>query len=458
MIDTNGASATTSDPRAGIEEAEQFIQRYAVIARGLPLVLALWSQATHQFERFDAFPYLAITSSTKRCGKTRTGELLEMLCANPMATVSATPAVIFRSIAEQKPTLIIDEAETLSTRSDRAEALREILNAGNRAGRMVRRCEAPSYRVRVFPIFCPKVIILIGDLSDTLADRCIPVQMKRRRNEPIQRFRRSVAANEAAAIRDKMAEWAARYSSAVVEWYNNHDLEFLQDREEEIWLPLFAVCSIAAPERFLELKAIAERLSQLKHDSEPTDYGLRLLADIREVFAARQEGRIATSALLVDLNALSESPWADWTHGNRLNSRSLAHLLKPFGIHSENLRFGESVAKGYTHPSFADAWECYLPPNSAASRYTATEPVNTGENADSQSATSTDCSAGGSGQLPNENGACSDVADNGQWDGSLTEAWQTCSVHGFGEHWKSDVGEWHCPLCQSPPSTSGNSA
>jgi hypothetical protein len=73
-----------------------------VLENGLPLVLSLWSIATHLFGGFDTFPYLAVTSPTKRCGKTRVGELLEGLCANPEATVQMTPAALFRLVHETK--------------------------------------------------------------------------------------------------------------------------------------------------------------------------------------------------------------------------------------------------------------------------------------------------------------------------------------------------------------------
>ena len=410
------------EPQSAIQEAEQLIRRYVVAAPGLPFVLALFSQATYLFECFDAFPYLAITSPTKRCGKTRTGELLELLCSNPLGTVSATPAVIFRSIANLKPTLIIDEAEALSARGEKAEALREILNAGHRAGRTVRRCEPPSQNVREFATFCPKVIILIGELPDTLADRCIPVQMKRHRSEQIERFRLRRAKEEAEPIRGAMVEWATVHAGGVADWYNNNGLPWLQDREEEIWLPLFAVCAVALPQRLPELQATAIRLSQLKADAEPTDYALTLLSDLRGIFAVRQASQIRTSTLVSDLNDSEQSPWRDWANGNGLNPRRLSRLLTPFGVRPENLRFGDTVVRGYKRQSLEDVWERYLPPDASASRYTATEAVNTGENRDSASATSADCSGNGNGEIANETGACSAVADGAQSEAELDAA------------------------------------
>ena len=68
-----------------VEELEALFSRFLALSLGLALVLALWSVATHLYELFDAFPYLAITSPTKRCGKTRVWELLGLVCFRPPA-------------------------------------------------------------------------------------------------------------------------------------------------------------------------------------------------------------------------------------------------------------------------------------------------------------------------------------------------------------------------------------
>src|SRR5712664_2744951 len=120
------------DGKSLVATLEGTFKKYLAIDAGLPLVLVLWTIASHAFECFDAFPYLAITSPTKRCGKTRLAEIIELLSANGLRTVSTTPAVIFRSIQmrsvkKEALTLIIDEAESLSTKSENADELRQIL-------------------------------------------------------------------------------------------------------------------------------------------------------------------------------------------------------------------------------------------------------------------------------------------------------------------------------------------
>ena len=56
------------DGAALVRDIEGFLGRFIVLPAHTALPLALWAVATFTFESFDAFPYLAITSPTKRCG------------------------------------------------------------------------------------------------------------------------------------------------------------------------------------------------------------------------------------------------------------------------------------------------------------------------------------------------------------------------------------------------------
>lgn len=354
---------------------EGTFKKYLALDVGLPLVLALWTLATHVFDCFDAFPYLAITSPTKRCGKTRLAEIVELFSCNGLRTVGATPAGVFRMIQmnelkDDTVTLIMDEAEVLGTKSERSEQLREILNAGYRRGQHVLRCERlgeNGYEPHRFNVYCPKVIALIGNLNDTLADRCIPIAMRRRKLcEHVERFFFSKATLEAKRVRKGLEKWA-KASSRRVKTCHRRDLEFLEDREAELWSPLFAVCAAADPDRLEQLKVIALRVSGSKQAEEPAEFGVLLLRDIREVFERNPEARLPTAGMLGALNAIDESPWAGWSRGVGLDARGLARLLKPFRISPHNVRFDENtVVKGYERSDFEEAWATYLPPGSAA--------------------------------------------------------------------------------------------
>jgi hypothetical protein len=87
------------------------------------------------------------------------------------------------------------------------------------------------------------------------------------------------------------------------------DLEFLQDREAELWLPLFSVCHVAAPHRVEELRLIALRIWRSKESDEP-EPGVLLLQDIKTIFEGNAESRISTTGLIYALNLCEESPWS----------------------------------------------------------------------------------------------------------------------------------------------------
>ena len=284
-----------------VDELEEFFSRFLALRQGLPLVLALWSLATHLHERFDAFPYLAVTSPTKRCGKTRACELVGFVCLRPQQTVSISPAALYRLVQAGKRTLLIDEAEYLGRkRDDRASILREILNAGYRKGQVVYRCKKTSkakgksethesFEPESFETFCPKALVLIGRLEDTLADRCIEVRMERRADAPIERFRFARVKAETAPLREAAESWAASNCAAVESYYHNNDVPYLQDREAELWLPLFSTCAVASPHRLADLETVAKRLAKVKSEDEPGEAGIELLRDIRDIFEANRE-------------------------------------------------------------------------------------------------------------------------------------------------------------------------
>lgn len=356
------------DPTQVVTDLEQFFSRFLMLRDGLPLVLASWSLATHLFEAFDAFPYLAITSPTKRCGKTRVCELISFACFEPLQAVNISSAALYRILGKGKRTLLIDEAESLShPRDEKAAALREILNAGYRRGSVVVRCKRTSkgakdeemedtHEPEEFPTYCPKVLVLIGRLQETLADRCIEIRMERRAGVELERFRFARVQAETRPLQRAANLWAGQNRKRVEDYYQNNDVPLLQDRESELWLPLFSVCAIAAPARLPELEFVALSLAAEKSAEEAADYSLQLLKDCEHVFSAAKCDKLPTAEILQALNSAEDRPWSGWSHGRGLNAHGLSKMLRPFQIHPQNIRLEfAGVVKGYLRQSFRNA-------------------------------------------------------------------------------------------------------
>ena len=344
-----------------IRLVESLFLDYLILPEGLPFVAALWAIGTRIFKSFDCFPYLTVTSPVKRCGKSRFAEILELLCANPLMSVNISEAALFRSVeSDNPPTLFIDEAEPLRNRqSERATYLLAILQAGFREGTHVLRCVGRENTVKKFSVYCPKVVLAIGNLPDTLMDRSVIVRMRRHlQNESIARFRRRVAAQQALGVTSAIATWTEKNKALIAKAYLKQNLNFLRDREADIWEPLFTIASVAVPERLDELRQIALRLSGEKAELDVDEsQGLRLLADIRAAFGNSKRNAITTSNLVAKLKGKLDSQWDD-----DLTPISLSRMLRPFGISSKQLWIDDSNYRGYERDDFKLVFERYLPP------------------------------------------------------------------------------------------------
>jgi hypothetical protein len=281
------------------------------------------------------------------------------------------------------PTLLLDEVEALRNAkpSEGAQAVLSILNAGHRKGATVPRCVPPNWNVEHFSVYGPKAFAAIGRLPDTLADRCIRISMQRKTSsQHVERFLFARTASEAQPVGESIAEWAESSMDAVREIYGSmDDLGFLADRESDLWMPLFAVCAVAVPERVDELKRCALGLCGAKSADDMDDsLALTLLTDVRNVWTFGIP-HMMTASLIEALERLSDSPWAE--PESKLTPRKLAGMLRPFGIVPRQVRIGALSNKGYQRADLESAFCRYLPAKSLERETSETTRVNIVETA-----------------------------------------------------------------------------
>lgn len=335
-----------------ITDVEIYIRQYVALPDSLQsLPLALWTVGTFCFESFDAFPYLTITSSTKRSGKTRLSEILGFMSHEPCNISAVTGATLFRLIELNKPTLICDEAETLNSES--AGVMRSVLNVGYRRGQKIPRTQGTG--IKEFDTYCPKIFVLIGDTYDTLRDRSIIFNLSR--GIPAKRFVWNIAEDEGRVLR-RAIERTVKAHAGVLEasYVQFPGLPFLMGRDEEIWTSLFAIATVFCPSRLAELRSIAADLStektaearryiQLEKQSSAdvdSEYSERLLKDLHAVMLA--SGRhIATQDAVTSLKAIPEAPWRKF-RGMGIDARQMGHMLSRFGVTPKSVRIGSGRA------------------------------------------------------------------------------------------------------------------
>ncbi len=341
------------DPVSGsqlLDDISKAFSRYLVLPIGAADAIALWILYTWAFDAFSVSPILAITSPTKRCGKTTVVMLLQVLASRAIAATSITPAGLFRFIESEQPTLIVDEADRFLVKS---EELAGILNAGyTKATARVIRISGDNYEPRSFSTWSPKAIALIGKLPDTLQDRSIEIRMRRKMNDETRlSFRADRVPQDLEDLRSRAARWTQDASGALGDADPSMPIS-LHDRAQDNWRPLFAIAEVAGDEWPPRVRTAAEQLGGDADDDE--EVGLQLLSDIRR---ALREDRVRTEELVQRLQDNKERPWNEWING----PREMARLLKPFGIKSQKIRFGKDTLRGYLRVDFLDAFERYLP-------------------------------------------------------------------------------------------------
>jgi hypothetical protein len=325
--------------------------------------LSLWIAGTYLYEAFDSFPYLAITAHVKRAGKTRLSELIGFTCSMPFNVAGASAASLFRTVADNKPTIIWDEAETLS--SEASSITRAFLNVGYRKGQTIPRADGKRGVIQ-WPTYCPKIFVLIGEPYDTLRDRSIIVEMQR--GEPRKRFAYETAKEEGFNIGEELKTLVASNLESIQSAYSDTEIPFLTDRDAEIWRPVFALASVLEPETISELRRVAVDMATAKtadirrygfvnqEEAERTirreEYARRAIADLLTI-TEKRDSVPATEAVAL-LKEIDIAPWRKY-EGTGLEGRMLADLVAVLELRSKPIRSGgpfngkkQNVFRGFT--------------------------------------------------------------------------------------------------------------
>ena len=239
-----------------LDDTVAAICRYVVMPLESAETLALWAIHTHCFACFIHTPRAAILSPEKGCGKTTTLDVLETLVSRPLPTSNASVSAIFRVIERDAPTLLIDEADTFLKENDE---LRGILNSGHRRGGQVMRTVGDDFEPRNFSTWAPAAIAMIGRLPDTLNDRSVIINLRRRKpTERVASFRRD-RASDLVELTRKMARWSLDHQIELSA--SDPDMAELVNRVADNWRPLFAIADVAGgdwPTRVREIAGAAE--------------------------------------------------------------------------------------------------------------------------------------------------------------------------------------------------------
>jgi len=346
-----------------LDSTMHFVRRFVSLTEPQARAVTMWVAHTHCFEAAVCTPYLTVNSPEKQSGKTRLLEVVRLLVCSPWFTGRVTAAVLVRKIDAKQPTLLLDESDAaFSGEKEYAEALRAVLNSGYRRGGCASLCVGQGVNIsyKDFSTFCPKAIAGIGKLPDTVADRSIPIRLKRAQRGKVERFRERDAEPEAAQLQAMLAVWAQANLDRLREARPAIPSE-LSDRQSDVCEPFLAIADAARGDwPQVARRALVELCVGAQADDDSD--GTRLLHDVQSIFRDRELDEMASGQLCEALAQIETSPWGEWNKGKPLSPSKLARLLKPFDIFPDRIGDRNSRVRGYKLSQFQDAFSRYIPP------------------------------------------------------------------------------------------------
>jgi hypothetical protein len=345
---------TAGTVAGALDALTRYLERYLVFRDSRTAEwVATWALGTWCFRAFTSFPYLWIRSAEKRCGKTRLMRLLARVAFNCSAsTVNPTEAGLYRAAERTSGTQLIDEADNLKgagkDKADPMAALISVLNAGFEAGGAVSRLEkrGESFVNVDYAAYCPRIIVGLKGLKDTLEDRSLPVLMvRKRRDEPVARMGRASEA-EAATLRQDCALAVLSTIRDILRAYEKTfavlEAAGIDDRAVDLWAPLLALAMVADVERdgtrARRLTQIAQETGEARDASESTGHTAGLVAALQQT-AGTSDRVLSPTELLAALRAAGQT----WLK----SAKTLHSALAPLGLYSRAVWNEGKARRGY---------------------------------------------------------------------------------------------------------------
>lgn len=389
-----------------LDDVTLALARHVIADKETLRAAALWATFTWLVDVVQVAPIANITAPEKRCGKSILLTALGKLVYRPLQVSNIAPAALFRSIELWSPTLLIDEVDAFLAAHEDA---RGILNAGfTRDSATVIRCVGDDHIPTPFSVWGAKALCGIGKIADTLADRSVPLRLRRRTpGESVESLRHSDP-----ALWDCLRARLARFASDSAEAIRKAKpipIPGLNDRANDAWEPLLAIADLVGEHWPKTARNAAITLHGL--ESEAPSVGAELLADVKGVFDDKRAIKIFSADLLNALIADEEAPWATWNRGKPMSPRQFSAKLTDFGIKSKDIRQGYDVKKGYHLEQFSDAFGRYLSVDTHLANATPLQPSNDEACSVADSATTPTEKEPSATSQTTTGAGCSDVAD-----------------------------------------------
>ena len=206
-------------------------------------LVTCWIVGTYFFPLFGTFPRLHLHAGPES-GKTKLLQFIAATAFNGLLRINPTPATLFRLIGPLRPTVCLDEMESLA--GDDHRDIHSILNNGYKSDGCVDRCVGDAHLPTPFQVFSPIAMASIAGLSSVTESRAISLLMEQGRDA--EKVNRSMDAQNPVfpQIRGLCYRLAlSQFQHISSAWKTVPLPDWLRARKRELFHPLLTIAWLA---------------------------------------------------------------------------------------------------------------------------------------------------------------------------------------------------------------------
>jgi hypothetical protein len=318
-------------------------------------VFILWIMGTYLHQLFSAYAYLNLYGM-KATGKTQALIVAKYIAFNMVLSSTISSSSLFRSVDITRCCVGLDEAENLKKpRDPESKDILRMLKAGYKKEAEVLKTELDSdghFVPRRYEVYSPKMIASITGIEDILGSRCISINMLRTKNTKISNLELSNRSEDWFGIRHELYCFALLHFKDIRSIYQSDpDIKILLNRDNELWLPLFAIS------KYLEQKGVngllnnvvqyAKSMSEETSDDALNEFDANLVQALKMLLLGdNKEESLWVSAKEIE-GKLRELLGDDYSSKYSLTSR-IGTSLKNYGFF-RNPKFRRRHASGWQY-------------------------------------------------------------------------------------------------------------
>ncbi len=338
------------------DEIRQTLNKFIICEPETAIAASLWIGFTWIIDHVSVAPLAVITAPEKRCGKSQLLNLISRLVAKPLPASNITAAAMFRVIEAFQPALMIDEADTFMR--DNPELVGVVNSGHTRQAAFVIRTVGEEHEPKQFSTWSAKAISGIGTLTDTIMDRSIILELRRKLpHESVSRLRHADG-EIFTTLTQKLSRFALDNGANIGRARPDIPAE-LNDRAQDNWEALLAISDCIGGEWPAISRDAALKISG--KEQENISFNAELLEDIKAAFDLDNSLKMPMALLVQRLVSDDMGAWATYNRGKPMNPRQLGKRLKEYSIVAKPIRLGGGVEKGFERAQFEDAWGRYIP-------------------------------------------------------------------------------------------------